>query len=102
MALWAAGITRLEGFQTSIEEVNCGARAIGKASQRKGGEVITTAADASSISVLGAELLNPAGQLIVQDFNLSVEMGETVLVAGTSGVGKTSLLRMISGLWVPR
>lgn len=101
MALWAAGITRLEGFQTSIEEVNCGALAIGKASKRMG-SVITDDADASSISVHSAELLNPAGQLIVQDFNLSVERGETVLVAGTSGVGKTSLLRMISGLWVPR
>jgi len=96
MALWAAGITRLEGFQTSIADLNTG-----KGKHFSQGE-ITQDTGANGIIVLGAELNTPGGQSIVNDLTLSVRTGESVLVAGPSGVGKTSLLRMISGLWVPQ
>ena len=34
-------------------------------------------------------------------FSFSVKSGQRVLVSGGNGVGKTSLLRTISGLWAP-
>merc|ERR1740121_1921097 len=40
-------------------------------------------------------------QLLVAGLSFSVSRGERVLVVGSSGCGKTSLLRVASGLWEP-
>ena len=37
--------------------------------------------------------------LLINNLNLSLETGQSLLVVGSSGCGKTSLLRAISGLW---
>ncbi len=37
--------------------------------------------------------------LLINNLNLSIEIGQSLLVVGPSGCGKTSLLRAISGLW---
>ena len=36
---------------------------------------------------------------LINNLNLSLETGQSLLVVGPSGCGKTSLLRAISGLW---
>ena len=41
------------------------------------------------------------GKTIIDDLNLSIYRGEVVAVMGGSGVGKTTLLRLISGLQKP-
>ena len=38
---------------------------------------------------------------ILKDFNLSVEKGEKVLISGKSGIGKSTLLRLILGFTLP-
>ncbi len=38
-------------------------------------------------------------QLLVQDVTLAVNPGEGLLIVGASGTGKSSLLRVIAGLW---
>merc|ERR1711964_831985 len=38
---------------------------------------------------------------LVQELNLTVQPGSSVIIMGPSGVGKSSLLRAICGLWTP-
>ena len=41
------------------------------------------------------------GKPIIDNFNLSIQKGTVVAIMGGSGVGKTTLLRLISGLKKP-
>ena len=45
------------------------------------------------------ELDLPGGQPLIEDVNLSLEPGESALLSGPSGVGKSTLLRAIAGIW---
>jgi len=38
-------------------------------------------------------------QTLVQDLNLTLSSGESMLIVGSSGIGKSSLLRGVAGLW---
>jgi osmoprotectant transport system ATP-binding protein len=40
-------------------------------------------------------------KVILQNFNLSIEKGEFVTVIGSSGCGKTTILKMVNGLILP-
>ena len=41
------------------------------------------------------------GRNIIEDFNLTVEQGEFVTIVGSSGSGKTTILKMVNGLIAP-
>ncbi|WP_040846969.1 ATP-binding cassette domain-containing protein, partial [Nitrospirillum viridazoti] len=45
---------------------------------------------------------SPDGRtLVLRDFNLSVAAGEFIAIVGASGVGKSTLLRVVAGLVPP-
>lgn len=41
------------------------------------------------------------GNTVVDNFNLSIEKGEFVTIIGSSGCGKTTILKMVNGLILP-
>lgn len=41
-------------------------------------------------------------ELIFKDFNLHLQAGQTLFIKGSSGVGKTTLLNLLSGLILPQ
>ena len=40
-------------------------------------------------------------KVVIEDFNLSVEQGEFITIIGSSGCGKTTILKMVNGLIPP-
>ena len=90
LARFSASIGRLEGFQSSINEVKTS----------KFNQFRNNVKSKDSILLKNINVKTPDNsKLLVENLNLSVDNGESVLVVGPSGCGKTSLLRVISGLW---
>ncbi|KZL50083.1 ABC transporter ATP-binding protein [Nodularia spumigena CENA596] len=52
------------------------------------------------IAVKNLTLETPKQISLIKDLSLTVQPGESLIIVGVSGVGKTSLLRAIAGLWV--
>jgi vitamin B12/bleomycin/antimicrobial peptide transport system ATP-binding/permease protein len=61
--------------------------------------VSTSLSEDRSLEVDGVEVRLPNGEALVRDLDFRLEPGESLLVRGPSGVGKTVLLQTIAGLW---
>ncbi len=85
-AAYRATLDRLTGFDAA----NQAAREL---------PTVTTAEIADAIEIDHLDLFRPGGGTMLHDLNLRLAPGQTLLVKGASGAGKTSLLRAIAGLW---
>ncbi|OBA95270.1 multidrug ABC transporter ATP-binding protein [Mycobacteriaceae bacterium 1482268.1] len=84
---YRAAVIRLDGL---IEE-NARARTFSQ---------VTTAGSADGeLDVEGVEVNTPDGANLVRTLDLRLQPGDTLLVSGPSGVGKTVLLQSLAGLW---
>ena len=54
-----------------------------------------------AVSVTGLRHRLPGGRVLFDDLDLTVHAGESLVLLGPSGVGKSTLLRLLAGLEVP-
>ena len=86
-ASYRAAIIRLDGL---VDE-NSVARRFTQAS--------TTASEDGALEVDGVEVRTPDGEHLIRDLDFRLEPGDTLLISGPSGIGKTVLLQSLAGLW---
>jgi vitamin B12/bleomycin/antimicrobial peptide transport system ATP-binding/permease protein len=91
IAAWRAVVERLVGFDRALARMY-GQAATGDGIQRADG-------DAACLAVEGVELDLPGGQPLIADVNLALRRGDTALLSGPSGTGKSTLIRAIAGIW---
>jgi putative ATP-binding cassette transporter len=87
-----AGVNRLADFSEALEQSN---------SATKTGEQKINLGVSSQLAFEHLTLFTPDYQkILVKDLSLTLSPGQGLLIVGESGVGKSSLLRMIAGLWM--
>jgi vitamin B12/bleomycin/antimicrobial peptide transport system ATP-binding/permease protein len=91
LAEWRAVVERLAGFDHSIVAARDAATTP---------PVITLApGDAPAVSITDLAVRLPPGTPLVSASNVSIKLGEHVLVSGPSGSGKSTLFRALAGVW---
>ena len=86
LASWKAVVDRLALFESSLQNVN---------DLNKPTEVISD----SILGVKELDVTKPDGTVLVKGLNLELTKGDSLLVKGESGLGKSTLLRAFARLW---
>jgi putative ATP-binding cassette transporter len=90
IAEYQAVVQRLWGFRERMNEI---------AAQRAAPQPIEIEHDGSGIEVDMLDLNLPNGEMLRPNITLAANDGEALLITGASGLGKSTLLRAIAGLW---
>ena len=86
-ASYRAAVIRLDGL---VEE---------NARARRFSQVTMTSSADGGLAVRDVEVRTPDGANLVRALDVDLERGDTLLVSGPSGIGKTVLLQSLAGLW---
>ena len=90
IAEYQAVVQRLWGFRERMNEI---------AAQRAAPQPIEIEHDGSGIEVDMLDLNLPNGEMLRPNISLAANDGEALLITGASGLGKSTLMRAIAGLW---
>ncbi len=90
-AEWKASVDRLTSFHEAIGAVRQ------KGTALEG--IVVGEGNSSELTVENLQLGLPDGHVLLKDLTSSISSGESLLVRGPSGVGKSTLFRAIAGIW---
>ncbi|MBF0752049.1 MULTISPECIES: ABC transporter ATP-binding protein/permease [unclassified Pasteurella] len=84
------------GYKATLDRLTCFTYAIDMANRESKTKIQTTE---NEVIFEHLSIKNPFGQILIEDLNLILPQGTSLLIQGNSGVGKTTLLRTAAGLW---
>lgn len=87
LAVWKATTDRLIGFEKSLQH------------QSEARNTMALSESADGIHAQDLTVALPGGSTLLAGVDLSVKPGDTVLLHGPSGSGKSSLFRALAGIW---
>ena len=90
IAEYQSVVRRLSGFQERLNEI---------AADREVPQPIEIEHHGPGVEVDMLDLNLPDGQLLRPNISLAASPGESLLITGASGLGKSTLMRAIAGLW---
>ncbi|MUL85437.1 MULTISPECIES: ABC transporter ATP-binding protein/permease [unclassified Mycolicibacterium] len=84
---WRASVMRLHGLVTANEQA------------RELPELTVEPSKDCLVELESVEVRTPGGEPLVDNLDLRLDCGDTLIVTGESGAGKTTLLRSLAQLW---
>ena len=91
LAEWRAVVDRLSGFDDSI--------AVAHEAAVNPPVIAVAPANANAVSFKDLSVRLPNGVPLINATDVTIKLGERVLVSGPSGAGKSTLFRALAGVW---
>jgi len=91
IAAWCSVVERLAGFERTLERV--------RIETAIGGGVRHADGDDTKLTVNDVDLHLPDGKPLMANVSLALLRGDSVLLGGATGSGKSTLFRAIAGIW---
>jgi putative ATP-binding cassette transporter len=90
LAAWKAGVDRLTTFSEAMVRAK-------KAAQESDFE--RSPQSTPELALRDVDVRLPNGSMLLEDVDVTINQGESLLLRGPSGSGKTTLFRVLAGLW---